>query len=433
MKRFLSLTLTVVMLISLLAITASAEDKFQSRKIKILSIWDDTQVGGMGHTIVTLSNQYAETVEGFELDYEYVGITSVDQKVTTLLASNDLPDLCIYESGVRLIPVIESGQIIDIDAALTELGVRDYVDAGAASLLETLVLGAGLYDLPLGLNVEGFWYNKEVFTKAGLDPNAPPKTWDELIAACEAIKAIGIAPIAQGGADQWPATRVLNAYLVRSVGLDAVNKAMAGEAKWTDPEYVAAAQMFRDMADKGYFVDSMNTVDYTTAINMVMSGQAGMQYNGSWVTGSLAKEDNLAGPEGIGYFNVPLVNDKSTLDDYSMNCGNIMIVASKNYDAAVADWLKYFVTHVGDYNMNVNKTFTGYKIENMPEDLPTYTKIVGNALSTAKGAFLWFEAAMDSQTSTLAQTNIGPLYTGELTAMEYMQILQDSTDANLGK
>ncbi len=431
MKRFLTTVLAVVMLVSLLSVTASAEDKFQSHKIKLLSIWDETNPTSNGYILYELAKQYAETVEGFELDYEYVSITEIDQKVTTLMASNDLPELCIYESGVRLKNVIESGQILDLDAALTDLGVRDYVDDGAASLLIGLVDGVGLYDLPLGLNVEGFWYNKAVFEAAGLDPENPPKTWDEFLAACEAIKAIGIAPIAQGGADQWPMTRVLNAYLVRSVGLDAVKNAMDGTAKWTDPEYVAAAQMFQDLATDGYFVEGMNTVDYTTAVEMVMGGKAGMQYNGSWVTSNLDSEANLAGENGIGFFNVPLVNDSSTLDDYSMNCGNIMMVSAAKYDDAVADFLKFLVTHIGDFAMENQASFKGFKIDNMPEDLPVYTQIVGNALSTASGAFLWFEAKMDSETSTIAQNNIALLYTGEMTAMEYMQALQDSTDKNM--
>jgi raffinose/stachyose/melibiose transport system substrate-binding protein len=431
MKRFLSLVMAVVLMVSLLSITASAEDKFQSHKIKIVSIWDETDPASNGYIINELAKQYAETVEGFSLDYEYVSITEIDQKVTTLMASNDLPELCIYESGTRLKDVIASGQILDLDAALTELGVRDYVDEGAASLLIGLVDGEGLYDLPLGLNVEGFWYNKAVFTAAGLDPENPPQTWDELIAACEAIKAIGIAPIVQGGADQWPMTRVLNAYLVRSVGLDAVNNAMDGTAKWTDDNYVAAAQMFQDMATNGYFAQGMNTIDYTTAVNMVMSGQAGMQYNGSWVTSNLDSADNLAGEDGIGFFNVPLVNDSSTLGDYSMNCGNILMVSAAKYDAAVGDFLKYLVTHIGDFAMTNQASFKGFKIDNMPADLPVYTQIVGNALSTASGAFLWFEAKMDSETSTLAQNNIALLYTGEMTAAEYMQALQDSTDKNM--
>ena len=382
MKRFLTIVMAAVMMVSLLSVTASAEDKFQSHKIKLLSIWDETNPTSNGYILYELAKQYAQTVEGFELDYEYVSITEIDQKVTTLMASNDLPELCIYESGVRFKNVIESGQVLDLDAALTELGVRDYVDDGAASLLIGLVDGLGLYDLPLGLNVEGFWYNKAVFEAAGLDPENPPATWDEFLAACEAIKAIGIAPIAQGGADQWPMTRVLNAYLVRSVGLDAVKNAMDGTAKWTDDEYVAAAQMFQDMATNGYFVAGMNTVDYTTAVEMVMGGKAGMQYNGSWVTSNLDSDANLAGEDGVGFFNVPLVNDSSTLDDYSMNCGNILMVSSAKYDEAVGDFLKFLVTHIGDFAMENQASFKGFKIDAMPEDLPVYTQIVGNALST---------------------------------------------------
>ena len=38
-------------------------------------------------------------------------------------------------------------------------------------------------------------YNKKLFEQAKLDPEAPPKTWDELLAACEALKTAGIEPL----------------------------------------------------------------------------------------------------------------------------------------------------------------------------------------------------------------------------------------------
>jgi raffinose/stachyose/melibiose transport system substrate-binding protein len=428
MKRFLTLTLAALMVLSMLAVVpAGAEAKFQSRKIKILSIWDETDPSTNGYILNELSKEYAATVEGFELDYEFVSIENLDQKVTTLMASDDLPEICIYESGVRLKKVIESGQILDLDKTLTELGIRDSVDEGAASLLINLVDGKGLYDLPLGLNMEGFWYNKALFEKAGV---AVPTTWTEFMDVCQKLKDAGIVPIAQGGKDKWPMTRVLNAYLVRHVGMDAVKNAMDGVTKWTDPAYVEAAQMFQDMATKGYFVEGMTTIDPGTATSMLTSGQAAMQYNGTWITQSLSLDTNEAGPEGIGYFNVPLENDKSTLQDYSMNCGNIMMFSAKKYDAAVGDWMKYVLPRIGDYAMNNFGTFKGYKINKMPETLPSYTKIVGDALSSAKGAFLWFESKMDSETSTLAQDNISLLYSGEMTPAEYMNQLQISTDKN---
>ena len=39
------------------------------------------------------------------------------------------------------------------------------------------------------------WYNKDIFKKAGLDPNKPPTTWDELLRYALKIKETGVAPI----------------------------------------------------------------------------------------------------------------------------------------------------------------------------------------------------------------------------------------------
>ncbi len=403
---------------------APVSQKFQSRPMKFLSIWPEDDPKANGWLISELSKQYGETVDGFELDYEYVAIDQLDQKIKILLSSDDLPEIATYESGVRLMSVIDSGKILDMDKTFRELGIRDCLDDGAVSLLTNLVNGKGLYDLPLGLNFEGFWYNKALFEKAGI--TKVPETWDEFLDACEKLKAAGITPIVQGGSDNWPMTRVLNAYVVRSIGLNAVGQAMSGERHFTDPEFVAAAQMFQDMAKKGYFAVGMNTIDPGTATSMLMNGQAAMNYDGSWKASNLNSEDNTAGPDGIGFFNVPVVNDSSTLLDYSMNCGNILMFSSKKYDEKVGDWMKYVFPRLGDFVMETQGAFKGFKISKMPETTTTYTQIVADNLAKAKGAFLWFEAKMDSETSTLAQKNISLLYSGEMTAEEYMKQLEES-------
>jgi raffinose/stachyose/melibiose transport system substrate-binding protein len=411
--------------------SGGASGKFQSRPIKILSIWDDTDPNTNGYILTQLSNEYAKTVEGFEWEYEYVSINDINQRVAVYQANNDLPDITIFESGARLIPVIQSGQIVDLDKALAELGIADCVDAGAASLLRSLN-GIGLYDLPLGMNMEGFWFNKALFTQAGLDPNNPPKTWDEFMAACEKLKAAGITPIVEGGSDRWPMTRVLNAYLVRSVGLNAVQDVAEGKAKFTDPAYVAAAQMFRDMATKGYFATGMNTIDPSTASAMLMNGQAAIKYDGSWFSSNLNSADNAAGPDGIGFFNVPLVTGVTaggTLDDYSMNCGNIMMFATNKYDAALQDWMKYVLPRIGDFAMETSGSFKGFKVNSMPSNLPSYTKLVGDVLGSAEGSFLWFEAKMPVKASEFAQNNIAMLYNGEMTPIQYMTGLQEAMTA----
>ncbi len=51
-----------------------------------------------------------------------------------------------------------------------------------------------LFSQPLNVSTAVMFYNKDIFTRAGLDPNAPPATWPELIAASRQIVSSGAAP-----------------------------------------------------------------------------------------------------------------------------------------------------------------------------------------------------------------------------------------------
>lgn len=401
-------------------------DRFQSRPIKFLSIWSEDQDNAK--ILLELSEEYAKTVDGFELELEYISAKDVNSKVSVLLNGDNLPDVFAYEAGTPLIPLIDAGKVVNIEEAFTELGIMDKIEPGAVSLLENLVDDKGLYDLPLGMNIEGFWYNKEAFAKAGIEKE--PETFEEFIDACDKLMAAGIQPIAVGGKDEWPLTRLLNAIVFRSIGLDAVSEAMEGTRSFTDPEFVEAARTLQEMAEKGYLGVGANTVDNGTANSMLISGQAGMQYDGSWITQQLTNpEVNTAGDDGIGFFNVPLINDTSTLTDFSMNCGNILVLSADKYDEQVAHWAEYVFSRIGDYSMQEYGTYKGYKVTEIPDDLSPYTKLVGDELQTVTGSTLWFEAKMDQPTSKKAKENITVLVTGEMTPEDYMEALETSAEA----
>ena len=48
-----------------------------------------------------------------------------------------------------------------------------------------------MLSFPFNSSTTVFWYNKDAFEKAGLDPNRPPKTWPEVVAAVAKLKASG--------------------------------------------------------------------------------------------------------------------------------------------------------------------------------------------------------------------------------------------------
>ena len=66
--------------------TGTSSDKFKSRTIKFLSVWPEDDKNSNGWIISELSKQYGETVDGFDLEYEYVAIDQLDQKVKILMS-----------------------------------------------------------------------------------------------------------------------------------------------------------------------------------------------------------------------------------------------------------------------------------------------------------------------------------------------------------
>ena len=420
-RKILAFVLVLTLALSMCAVA-------QAKTIHFLSIWAEDYDNGK--LITDLSAKYKEEVNpDFELEFDLIASDNLQQRVATLAASNDLPDAFAYESGTPLLTMIENEYVLNVSEALEELGIADEIDAGAYAFLTGIVNTDALYDLPLGLNIEGFWYNKALFEQAGIE--AAPTTWDEMLEDCEKLMAAGIQPFAVGGLDQWPATRLLNAYVIRKLGVNAMEEMASGERSYTDPGLVEAAQMLQDMVAKGYFGVGPTTVDQNTAAQMIPNGQAAMIYNGSWYTQDLAVDTNPAGEDGVGFYSVPTVEGGvGVLTEYPMNCGTILCLSADKYDEDTADWLKYIVTHIGDYAMETYGALKGYTVNTYPENVSNYTKMVADEMGKVTASSTWFEAAMSSELSNIAQVNVQTLMNGDMTAEEYCQSLQDVWDAN---
>lgn len=403
----------------------------EARTIKILSMWpeDDAESTANGSIITAMLQQYKdEENPDFTWEYEYVDSDNLKTKVMTLAASDDLPDFFAYDAGTPLVELIEADLVLDVTDALTQLGVYDSLDNGATTYLANLTGTDHIYDLPLGLNIEGMWYNKALFEQAGIE--GVPATWEEMLEDCDKLLAAGIQPIATGAGDSWPATRLLHAYAIRLMGPDCMEQAAEGTLAYNSEGFVQAAQALQDMNTAGYFGVGATTVDQNTAAEMVMNGEAAMLYNGSWYTSSLNAESNPAGADGIGFFSVPAVEGgKGTITEYPMNCGTILCLSKASYDDSVAGFLKYFVTHVGDYSMKEFGALKGYVINDYPADMSGYTKMVAEEMEKVTGTGNWFEALMNAELSTIVQENVQSLINGDMSAQEYCDIMQETHEA----
>jgi raffinose/stachyose/melibiose transport system substrate-binding protein len=395
--------------------------------IQHLSTFEET-LPNAGQIVRELSQEYTAQHPSVTYEHEYVAQTELLQKIQLLAGSNNLPTLFSYESGRPLEDMIQSGQVLDLEKTFSELDLIDKLNPAAVSLLKSLVGGAGLYGLPLELNVEGFWYNKQLFADNGVQE---PKTWGELVQAADTFNAAGIQPFAASGEEAWPITRLINGYVVRKYGPDAMARVAAGELKVTDAGFVEAAKIVQDMGLKGYFGQGVTTLDYDTAQDLFLQGQAAMFYMGSWALRDFNDaERNKIGAENIGFFNIPLVEGGTgTADEYSMNAGLITAFSQAKYTPAVGDWMKGVFNSYGDRAMSQLGIVTGFKVDQLPPDMPDLTKLVLDRIAAAKTGFLWFEARFNSKSQTVATSNLQLLVTdASFTPEQYMTQLQQSLD-----
>lgn len=91
--------------------------------------------------------------------------------------------------------LIARRQVADLSAEIKGLPYAKDFDPRA--LAPATGQDGGVYGLPVTEYALGLVYNRALFTKAGLDPDKPPTTWDEVRAAAKKIAAPGVAGYTQ--------------------------------------------------------------------------------------------------------------------------------------------------------------------------------------------------------------------------------------------
>jgi multiple sugar transport system substrate-binding protein len=112
---------------------------------------------------------------------------SYQQKVGSAAGGKQLPD--ILASDVVYAPNYASkGLYADLTAKVQALGLTDKLAPGH---VKAASYQGKLYGVPHDIDLSALFYNKVLFTKAGLDPEKPPTTMDEVYQDAKKISALG--------------------------------------------------------------------------------------------------------------------------------------------------------------------------------------------------------------------------------------------------
>jgi sn-glycerol 3-phosphate transport system substrate-binding protein len=98
----------------------------------------------------------------------------------------------IFDLGTPL--AIDSGFFAPVESVLSADQLKQVKDDIMAPLTNYFTVNGTLWSLPWNNSTPLLYYNKDMFKAAGLDPDTPPATWQELEEDCAKIMAANVAP-----------------------------------------------------------------------------------------------------------------------------------------------------------------------------------------------------------------------------------------------
>ncbi|MCQ4210841.1 ABC transporter substrate-binding protein [Streptomyces longispororuber] len=130
-----------------------------------------------------------------------------------------------------------------------------------------------VYGVPNVSYSVGLVYNRALFTKAGLDPDAPPKTWDEVRAAAKKIAGLGAGYVGYG---EYGGGNVGGWHFAQSVFSRGGEMVVDGKAAFNSPEGKAVLQNLHDMRWEDKSTGSKVLIGWETLMQQMAAGKTGM-------------------------------------------------------------------------------------------------------------------------------------------------------------
>ncbi|MCM4078484.1 ABC transporter substrate-binding protein [Paractinoplanes hotanensis] len=237
---------------------------------------------------------------------------------TARLAGGTMTDV-FYGYMTDLQQVLDSGQAMDI----TQYATKDTIptwDSVDPALKEVFTEEGKLYAVPVKNYSMGLVYNKALFKKAGLDPEAPPKTWAEVRAAAKKIAGTGggvagYSEYSAGNTGGWHFT---------ALNYSQGGKILSEDGKKAEFNNAQGKQVLQNLKDMRYGDDSMGSrqlLQWGDLLTNAGAGKVGMfigapdatqaivsQFQGKyedWAMGPMPGQDGPAKGTlggGEGYF-----------------------------------------------------------------------------------------------------------------------------------
>ena len=286
MKKLLAFVLVLMTLVSSTVLSALAEEPLQ------LTMYFPVNVGSDAAKLIDqMTADFNAENPDVQVQAVYTG--NYDDTVTaiqTAIQGGNAPDLFVSLATQRF-TMADTKMAMPLDDLIAadpegQAFVDDFIDG---FMLDSYVDGS-IYSIPFQRSTMVMFYNKDAFEEVGLDPEAPPTTWDEMVEYAQKLtneNRYGVGIALNSGSAQWAFTGFSLQNCTNGVGLMSAD---GKEVYFNTPENIEALQLWLDLQNK-YMCMAPGIVQWTDLPTQFLAGEVAMIYH---TTGNLTNIRNNA-------------------------------------------------------------------------------------------------------------------------------------------
>ncbi|MER6581166.1 extracellular solute-binding protein [Nonomuraea sp. NPDC001023] len=230
-----------------------------------------------------------------------------DQYYTLLgaaLQSGKGPDVMLFNGGGQLRDRV--GTLIPLDPYVAE-------DKERLAGWDAFSTDGKIYAAPVTLQGHPIYYNKSLYQKAGLDPASPPKTWNDFVADCAAIKKAGAKCFALGNKEGIGIQFFMSGLGPGILTPKEYDDWIAGKRDWSSPHVKEIFSLWKKVNDDGLNNEGANsTAMFNDAFTVFDTGKAANIIGLMSDIGHWKDFGEFLGPENVGVMTSPVVTAGAT-------------------------------------------------------------------------------------------------------------------------
>ena len=324
LRRLSALVLAMIMVLAI-GITSSIAE--EAVTLRVLNYRDMTSPNAMEETsIVWDAFQAAHPNIKLEIQDEFND--PFHQQTEAYAAAGNLPDVLYAWPSGRSTTLHTNNLLKDLTPLVERDGLAEYYIP--MTLDPTQQAGGYLGMIPSGVTAtHAFYVNMDVLKDAGLEP---AKTYSELVAQVPVLKAKGYETVLMPSQDTWVMQSCLFSMIAgRFCGEGWEQKILSGEAKFTDPDFLAALNFVKKMYEDGVLDKSTLAVGYGEGPGLFATNTAAYYIDGDWRMGAFITDAStgqaLISPENQNNIKIT-VFPEIDVEDVKFNMSNTAVLAT---------------------------------------------------------------------------------------------------------